>query len=163
MLIGRDYRKGISQGLAFGVFRWIAIWLLVGACVANGSPTGTTGALVIIAMDIIAYASLRALAFTAADQQRKQWNDLLTNRIFYKFFWEELRGAGPNAIDIDELFNRARTEALADFEKADQSSKANYGWLDSTAWHWVGGALSFLGQFVGYCLYYGSAFLVFGK
>jgi hypothetical protein len=163
VLIGRVYRKTISQGVAFIAFRWIAIWLLVGACVANGKPAGTTGALVIIAVDIIAHSSLRGLSFSAAHQERKQWTDTLTNRTFYKLFWEELRGTGPTGINIEELFSRAAKEAVADVQKADKDSKLDNGWLDSTPWHWFGGVLSFLGQIVGYCLYYGSAFLVFGK
>jgi hypothetical protein len=31
MLIGRAYRKFISQSFAFAAYRWIAIWLLVAA------------------------------------------------------------------------------------------------------------------------------------
>ena len=163
VLIGRDFRKTISQAFAFSAFRWIAIWLLVGACVAHGEPVGTTGALVIIAVDIIARSGFIGSSFSAVDKQRKQWADTLTNRTFYKLFWEELRGSGATGIDIDELFKRATKEALADIKKADEASKLDSGWLDSTPWHWFGGVLSFVGQIVGYCLYYGSAFLVFGK
>jgi hypothetical protein len=163
VLIGRNYRKAISQIVAFGAFRWIAIWLLVGACVANGQPVGTTGALVIIAVDIIAHSGFWGASLSADIQKRQQWTDTLTNRTFYKLFWEELRGEGRAGIDIEELFTRAAKEAAANIKKADEDSKLADGWLDSTIWHWFGGVLSFIGQIIGYSLYYGSAFWVFGK
>ena len=163
MLIGRAYRKAISQTAAFVLFRWIAIWLLVAACVANGQPVGTTGAFVIVAVDIIAHSSFKGSSLILADEQRKQWIDTLTDRTFYKLFWQELRGGGPTGIDVEEIFRRANQEALDDVQKANEESKRESGWLDSVPWHWFGGALSFLGQIVGYCLYYGSAFWVFGK
>jgi hypothetical protein len=84
MLIGRNYRKAISQGVAFALFRLISIWLLVGASVSQGQPAGHVGAIVIIAVDIIAYASAKGLSFTAEDHQREQWMNTLTNRFFYR-------------------------------------------------------------------------------
>jgi hypothetical protein len=76
---------------------------------------------------------------------------------------EDIRELGSNSIDVDELFRRATKEAVADVKKAEEDSKIDSGWLDSTGWHWFGGLLSFLGQTLGYLLYYGSAFLIFSN
>jgi hypothetical protein len=160
MLIGRDYRKALSQGVAFAVFRLIAIWLLVGAAVSYGEPVGHVGATVIIAVDIIAYSSFKGLSFAAEDHQREQWMNTLTNRFFYKLIWEDIQEGRARDVDVDELFKRATQETRADIQKADEDS---IGVFDSWTWHWFGGVLSFLGQVIGYGVYYGSAFWVFAK
>lgn len=36
MLVGRDYRKRFSQLAAYAVYRYIAVWLIVYACVTYG-------------------------------------------------------------------------------------------------------------------------------
>jgi hypothetical protein len=163
VLIGRNLRKAVSQGIAFAAFRWIAIWLLVGACASYGEPFGTVGAIVIIAVDIIAHSSFSGRSLLNADQQRRQWVDTLTNRIFYRLLLENIRAAGSNGVDVDELFRTATQEATEDIRKADEDSKIDSGWLDSKAWHWFGGLLSFVGQVVVYWVYYGSAFWLFAK
>ena len=77
--------------------------------------------------------------------------------------WEDIKASGANAVDVDGLFNTATKEAIADVKKADENSKLESGWLDSVTWHWFGGVLSFVGQVIGYWLYYGSAFWIFAK
>jgi hypothetical protein len=87
--------------------------------------------------------------------------DRLTNRCFYRLFFEEIRtGNGGTRADIDELFKLASAEALADIKRADDDSAKDAGFLDKTAWHWFGGILSFLWRCVSFYVYYGSAMYV---
>lgn len=157
MLIGRHRRKAISQAIAFGTFRWLILWIIVAICASYGRA-GQSAALAIFAVDIMITGTIKGLAFGLDEQVRKVWADELTHRIFYKMFWDELRGGGVHAIDVDGLFSLATKEAAADLAKADERDIA----FDSTAWHWFGGFLSFCWLIIGYGLYYGSA-IYFGS
>jgi len=163
LLIGRSYRKAFSQVFAFGAFRWVAVWLLVGECAANGQPVGTTGAIVIIAVDIISHSGWSGSNIADRVRERRRWADMLTLQTFYSLFLQQVKESGVSRTDVDDLFKKANEAAITEIERADKDSRTQNGWLDSTAWHWFGGVLYFLGQAVVYFLYYGSAFWVFQK
>ncbi len=96
----------------------------------------------------------------APDEERKDWMDRLTNRLFYKQLIEAGQDGRGRHVNVDELFNMARKDALADIERANKDSVFDAGFLGSTGWHWFGGMLSFVGQWVGFALYYGSALYI---
>jgi hypothetical protein len=52
MLVGRDHRKRVSQGLAFAIYRYVALWFLVYACVTYGE-VGQAVALGVVALGIM--------------------------------------------------------------------------------------------------------------
>ena len=159
MLVGREYRKSVSQAFAFAAYRWIAIWLIIAACASKGD-LGIACGLVVVAADIIATGNFIATAFALNEQTRKDWLDLLTNRIFYKLLFEQIRGGSGAAVDVDELFNLASKEAVADMKRAAEDSAVDAGFFDKTGWHWIGGVLSFIWRCVSSILYYGSALYV---
>lgn len=159
MIYGREYRKQISQSLAFAIYRTIAIWLIVAACM-NYGQAGQAVALGIVAVDICSYGAYRAVAFITTEQTRKDWLDRLTNRVFYKLFFDRLRESGANSIDIDDLFREASRAAVDDIKKAEEESRIAHGLFDRTAWHWAGGMFSFVGLIFWNVLYYGSAMVV---
>jgi len=162
LLIGRDLRKAISQAFSYAAFRWLAIWLIIGACASKGQP-GIAAALVVIAVDIISLGNARGTGFQIAEQSSRDWKDRLTNRCFYKLLIEEIRmGNSMASLDVDELFRRASTEADADIKRASDESHENAGFFDTTKWHVFGGILSFIWQWVGSGIYYGSAILIGG-
>lgn len=156
MLIGREYRKAVSQVFSYGLFRLVAIWLIVAACMQYGQA-GRAAALVIIAFDILILGLHKAVVLSVAEQTRTNWYERLTNRIFYKLFFDHLRADGAKSIDIDDLFREASKDARADLAKADEDSRLDAGLFDKTGWHWFGGAVNFVSMTVGKALYYGSA------
>lgn len=156
---GREYRKLVSQGIAYVAFRWVAIWILVAACVRQGEA-GRAVALGIIALDICVTGLGKALVFHAADQRRTDWFERLTNRIFYQKFWEEVQAGNAQYIDVDELFKQATRGAAADIKKADENDREVFGFLDRTGWHWLGGVISFVGLSFWLTIYYGSAWVL---
>jgi hypothetical protein len=85
MLIGRSFRKSISQALAHGIYRWIAVWILIAACASYG-PMGQAVSLAIIAINIVLGSTYRAVKFLIDEQSRENWRDRLTNRFFYQLF-----------------------------------------------------------------------------
>lgn len=149
---GRDYRKAISQAWAAIAVRWIAIWVAVASCAGYGRP-GTAAAFVIVAIDITTSAQYRGTILLLTEMQRKDWLDRLTNRCFYKIFWEELRSQNGRYIDIDDLFKRASADALEDIGVANEKAL----FYDGTFWHIFGGFLHFVWLSVSLVLYYGSA------
>lgn len=154
---GRERRKAVSQAWAFGAYRWGAIWLIVAACASNGK-IGIAIGLAIAAVDVMLTGVFKGLAFAIAEKSQKDWFDRLTNRLFYKLLWEQMRTGGAQAVDVDELFKEASAAAAADVKIADEGSRLDG--FDSTAWHWFGGLLSFLWLIVSSLLYYGSALIV---
>jgi hypothetical protein len=156
MLSGRDYRKAISQGIAYGIYRWIAIWLIIAVCASKGE-LGIAAGLVIAAVDIIVLGGFRGTEFTLRQMSRDTWRDHLTDRFFYKLLFDEIRSGNNDHIDIDELFKLASKEAGADIKRADDNSVEDAGVFGTTAWHWFGGAISFVGCCVWFVLYYASA------
>lgn len=157
MLIGRSFRKSISQALAYAIYRWIAIWILIAACASYGS-TGQAISLAIVAISIALSSTYGAVKILIDEQSRQDWRDRLTNRFFYQLFWDSLKSGEREHLDIDELFNEAGKKATADIKSAADTEGA--GFLDSGWWHTFGGVLHFIGTLVADVLYYGSAFWV---
>ena len=155
MLIGRDYRKSISQAIAYGTYKWIAVWFIIAICASKGQ-LGVAAGLVVVAVDIVAGGLFRGIALVLIEQSRQDWRDRLTNRCFYKILFEELRDGRSANVDVDELFQFAAKEALADIKRAGDYSAIQAGFLDTKAWHWIGGILSFLWLCVSFGVYYGS-------
>lgn len=156
VLIGRDYRKSISQTWAYIAYRWLAIWLIIAMCAAYGKP-GIAAGLVVAAVDIIGGGNSLAVAVFLNEKSRKDWMDRLTNRCFYKLLVEEVRAGRSNNIDVDELFKAASQEAVEDIKRADHDASMEVGVFGTTWWLWFGGVVSFLWKFVSFGLYYGSA------
>jgi hypothetical protein len=154
LIVGRQYRKGMSRTVAFVLFRWVALWLMVAACAGLGQA-GQAAALVIVATDIVIESVFLGQWAYRTDEARERWVDTLTHRIFYRLLFDLVRDHGTQDIDIDYLFSKATEEAGADLRSVD---KREDFWADTTLWHWFGGAWSFLYQFLSYGLYYGSAF-----
>ena len=155
-MFGRQYKKNISQSLAYLIFRTLAVWILVAASAGHGA-IGLVGCYVIIAVDLIAAGVVRALNFKSDEQSRKDWLDRLTNRLFYEHFWERLRVEGSEQIDVNDLFRTASKAALDDIKKAEADEHEHMGFLDRTVWHWFGGVLSFIGMIFWTVVYYYSA------
>lgn len=148
---GWPYKKEISQGLAFGIFRWIAVWFLLYLAAGKGLP-GLLACYLIIAINLGIEASYRSLRLLILTQSRKDWLDRLTNRFFYKLLYEQQHEKDSNFQDIDGLFREASKMAQADtIQFEDQPIK---GWL------FLSGILHFLGLFLRYLLYYGSAIIL---
>ena len=156
MLIGRDYRKSISQAFAYGAYKWIAVWLIIATCASKGQ-LGVAAGLVVAAVDIVAGSLFTGIALVLNEQSRRDWMDRLTNRCFYTILFQELRDGRSASVDVDELFQLAAKEALADIKRAGDDSAIQAGFLDTKAWHWIGGILLFLWLSVSFGLYYGSA------
>jgi hypothetical protein len=161
LLIGREYRKAVSQTFAYAAFRAVAIWGLVAACASQGQA-GKAAALVIVAVDIMTIGVGRGTTFLVKEKEKTDWLDRLTNRFFYKLLIERIQSGEFRHIDPDELFNAARKEALEDIKIADEPSFIGLGMLDTTGWHWFGGVLSFVYHCIYFLLYYGSAVMVGG-
>ena len=159
MLFGRAYRKFVAQLWAYIAYRWVAVWLLVAACSARGQA-GEAAAFVIIAGDLSAGVIAKIIVGVTEDAYRKDWLDRLTNRMFYKLFWDQLVDGGARSVDVSHLFQQATKDAVADIKIAADDDKMLWGALDKTAWHWAGGVISFLWQWVAAILYYGSAWTV---
>jgi hypothetical protein len=159
MLIGRDYRKFISQAVAYGAFRFLTIWLIVAMCASEGK-LGIAVGLVVAAVELISEGSTKFTRLLIDEKSRGDWKDRLTDRCFYSLLFEEIRIGNGSRIDIDELFKLASAEALVDIKRADNESAEEAGILDKTAWHWFGGALSFLWRCASFYLYYRSAIYV---
>jgi hypothetical protein len=156
MLIGREYRKAISQAWSHIAYRWLAIWLIILWCASKGQP-GIAAGLVVAAVDIIGGANSLATAFLLNEKSRNDWLDRLTNRCFYKLLVAEVRAGRSSNIDVDDLFKAASQEAVKDINRADQDASMEAGFLGATWWQWFGGIVSFIWKFVSFGLYYGSA------
>jgi hypothetical protein len=156
VLIARDYRKFVSQGVAYIAFRWIIIWFIIAVCASKGQR-GIAVALALAGVDVIAEGASKATVFAIEQQSRQDWRDRLTNRCFYKLLFERIRDGHSSGLDVEELFAVASKDALADIERANRASAADAGFLDTTAWHWFGGIISFLWRCVSFGVYYGSA------
>lgn len=159
MLIGRDFKKSVSQLWANLLFRWVALWILVAFCASKG-PAGFVAGIVIIAVEIIVVSSVRGLLLVLEVHARKDWYDRLTNRLFYGLLIEEFRAGRGSMLDVDELFKLATKQAIEDINIADTDSNTAAGALGTTSWHWFGGVLSFVGQVIGSFLWYGSALVI---
>jgi hypothetical protein len=155
MLIGQPYRKLISQTGAYIAYRAIAVWLLVALCASFGQM-GLVVSLGVVAITISVAGTGTGLHLLIVRQSRQDWQDRLTNRIFYELFWEALKS--EDRVDIDQLFKEAGEKATADIKSA--ASRDEFGFLDKTTWHWFGGALHFLGLLFWDLVYYGSAIWV---
>lgn len=157
---GRLYRKSLSQAVAFIWFRWIAVWLLVVSLA--GMPNGTALSLIVIVLDL----GIRAVGVSTFHQnqetRRQDWHDRLTNRLFYRLFYESVRDG--RLIDVDVLFEEATRMARKDIEKAQDDEMAfSPKYLDKTWWHWIGGVISFVWLGISMTLYYGSAIALGGN
>src|SRR6516165_514295 len=106
MLIGREFRKVISQGLAYVVYRWIAVWILVALCASYGT-FGLVVSFGIIALNICLSGVYKGVQLLIANQSNQDWQDRLTNRFFYELFWENLKSDNREYLDISELFKQA--------------------------------------------------------
>jgi hypothetical protein len=157
MLIGRAYRKAISQALGYAIYRWFAIWILIAACASYGS-SGQAVSLAIIAINISLSSNFRAVKLLIDEQSRQDWRDRLTNRFFYQLFWDSLKSGDREYLDIDNLFQEAGKKATADIKSA--ADAEHEGFWDSGWWHTFGGVLHFIGALVTDVVYYGSAFWV---
>src|SRR5262249_60115602 len=113
--------------------------------------------LVVAAVDLMLAGNQKATAAALIGQSQTDWKDRLTNRIFYKLLFQEIRDGSGAHIDVDDLFRLASEEAGADIKRASDESDAEAGFLGTTAWHWFGGIISFLWLAVSFWLYYGSA------
>jgi hypothetical protein len=159
LLIGREYRKAVSQTFAYAAFRAVAIWVLVAACAAEGQA-GKVAAFVIIAVDIMSIGVGRGTTILVKEKEKTDWLDRLTNRFFYKLLIERIQSGEFRHVDPDKLFDAARKEALQDIKTAHEQSRFDAGPLDNTAWHWFGEVLSFVYHCIYFLLYYGSAMIV---
>jgi hypothetical protein len=157
MLIGRSYRKSVSQAFAYAIYRWVAVWILIAVCAGHG-PTGEVVSLAIIAINIALASTYGAVKLLIDEQSRQDWRDRLTNRLFYQLFWDSLKSGEREYLDVDELFQQAGKKATADIKSAADAEDA--GFLDSGWWHTFGGVLHFVGTLVADVIYYGSAFWV---
>jgi len=160
MLIGRDYRKLIYQSFGYGLYRFVAVWIIVAICASYGA-VGQVVALGLIAVSIIVAGVVRGLGLMIEEQSRQDWRDRLANRIFYELFWAGLKSNDRAHLDINGLFMAAGQKAVADINKAAKNAnEGDFEFLDKSWWHWVGGVLHFLGLLIGDVLYYGSALWV---
>src|SRR5262249_35585667 len=116
LLIGRDYRKFLSQTFAYTAFRWLAIWFIIMACASYGQP-GIAAGLVVAAVDLMLAGNQKATAAALIGQSQTDWKDRLTNRIFYKLLFQEIRDGSGAHIDVDDLFRLASEEAGADIKR----------------------------------------------
>jgi hypothetical protein len=157
MLFGRALRKEVSRTLAYGAYRWIAIWVLVALCASYGT-VGLVMSFGIIAVSICVGSAYKGVSWLIATQSREDWAHLLTNRYFYQLFWENLKSDNREYLDIMELFKQAADKAVDDIKIA--SAPAQWGFLDKTWWHWLGGVLHFLTLLIGDVIYFGSAIWV---
>lgn len=160
MIIGRELQKLNSQAWAYALFRWISLWILIAYCASKG-PAGSTAGAVIIAVEIIAVGSWKALVLALNGVSTKDWMDRLTDRIFFKLLIEEFRAGRGSTLEVDDLFIVAGKQAVEDMKRASQDSIDSAGMFGSVGWHWFGGSLSFLWQLIASVLWYGSA-LYFG-
>jgi hypothetical protein len=156
MLTGRDYRKSISQALAYLAFRFLALWLIILICAGKGQ-TGIVCGLVIAAVDIMILGDGRHTSISFHLKHRADWLDRLTNRMFFKLLIEAVRDGHGSQVDVNDLLERAAKDAQADINSADEASNLEAGFLGTTWWHWLGGTFSFIWLLISSALYYGSA------
>jgi hypothetical protein len=100
MLIGRAYRKTISQLFGYAIYRYLAVWILVAACASYG-PTGEAVSLAIIAISISIASTYGAVKLLIDEQSSQDWRDRLTNRFFYQLFWDSLKSGEREYLDIN--------------------------------------------------------------
>ena len=157
MLIGRTLRKEISQLFAFGLYRMVALWVLVALCASYGR-VGLVMSFGIIALSICINSVHRGTKLLIEEQSNRDWKDRLTNRFFYELFWENWKSDNREYLDIMKLFREASDKANEDIKTVSDQDK--WDPLDKTSWHLVGGVLHFFSLLIGDVIYYGSAIWV---
>jgi hypothetical protein len=153
-MFGEQYRQFLSRGLAFGVFRWLAVWALLFIAAGNAKDGGLAS-LIIIAIDLAATQIGNVVQFEATRQSRKDWFDRLTNRMFYTLLYEHLHHRPGKPLDIDGMFREAAKMAKNDIGMVDDEDPLTG--LSKTTRTWVGAFWSFLWELASSLIYYGSA------
>lgn len=156
-MFGRPF-KSLENGVFVALtVRWILFFLAaVVASASLHSPYDGMGVALIAALDAASVHTTTTGQYFAVTLQNKLWIDQLTDRIFVKLAVEHIRNGTANALDVDDLYNVATKEALADVKRAaDGTEIFGPSWPKTARFFAV--LARTIGALVSYGLYYGAA------
>jgi hypothetical protein len=150
-------QREIAKTWGFIVFKTVArFFLITAAFMETDQAAGRVCVILLIAIDLALKTNMTFVEASAIEISDKMWFYTLTNRIFYRGFFEKVRSG--EHLDVDYLFQEASKSAVEDIKQArdDETLEMELGGLKKfgvAAW-------SFALTIVGYATEYGVPFIV---
>jgi hypothetical protein len=146
-----DQSRKLAEIWGFAAFKTVVRFCFIFAAFKPGGPYTSVCIILLLAIDLATQGVLIALEALVTDLKEKVWVDMLTDRIFYRNFIDEIRLG--NRPDVDHMFSLATKDAVADVLKAREDGGQNLqrGWLGKLSW----GAWALISNAFSYALGYG--------
>jgi hypothetical protein len=159
MVWGRQMgnQRKIAEIWGFSIFRMVVKFALITAAFLGLDQNMARACIIVlIALDLALQANTSMIEAVAIDTRDKAWFDTLTNRIFYKEFFEKVRSG--EHVDVDRLFEISSKAAVADIGQAQKDAGFM---LELSGFSKFGyGVWSFISNVFAYAFGYGAPYFV---